>query len=142
MKALELRIGNTVDSWRIGGEWVPTQVQDGRVLDFIAQNEDIYRLITLTEEWLTKLRFVSRRTTPHIQYERPIDHTTILIIQLDGTNGWIAAIEELQYDKHNEGRVASVTIAHSRGLHRLQNLWFELTSTELNVSSRTPNTEE
>lgn len=119
MKAKELRIGNYIDSWRIGGTWEPTKIKSGKEIDFVFIQDDnkIYRPIPITEDWLLEFGFIEtddglkRYQLDRFKYD--LDDSIIGIrVNFFETN-WQIVAEPTRY------------------VHQLQNLTFALTGKEL-----------
>lgn len=120
MKAQELRIGNIVE-YLIRDEmdakkewWEPSQI-DAQDILWLSQNPDDedYRPIPLTEEWLVRLGFESNPYQD--RYENKVIH-----VQCNKTKGYTELwIERMPHIKH---------------VHQLQNLFYCLCGEELTTT--------
>ena len=122
MKASELRIGNWVETYRLGGFFKEYQITGGFEIDnFSGESIDLVRPIPLTEEWLTRFGF--DKTYSELSY-REYDFGKIGV--------------EINSDKltvsYNYGSdVEWVNFTHIKHVHQLQNLYFALTGEELTI---------
>jgi hypothetical protein len=108
MKASELRIGNLVDLIGVAVEITANHIKD------ISEGDSIYKAIPLTEEWLVKLGFKERRYSMCA----PVYGNEIIELANDFSI------------TYNGGRRVQI-----KYVHQLQNLYFALTGTELEIKA-------
>lgn len=118
MNANELRIGNIVASDN-GGEFVILEVsKEAMKSDFYGSigyhDEDFFKPIPLTEEWLLKFGFLSNPYQD--RYEKDGIHIECDKIMNNELNLWIEKLPKFVRLKY---------------VHQLQNLYFALTGEEL-----------
>jgi hypothetical protein len=126
----ELRLGNLV--WRIHAPYGTEHDRWVERVTHLKEGEDL-RLpssyiepIELSEEWLIKLGFVLKRLDTEDTFERyylPIPNSNLYIANTI-TYQWV----QLWDENHK-----SVGFGGCQYVHQLQNLYFSLTSLELNI---------
>tara|TARA_R110000822_G_scaffold233483_2_gene364915 strand:+ start:131 stop:478 length:348 start_codon:yes stop_codon:yes gene_type:complete len=115
MEARELRIGNLV-AFYYGDEGLLAEKVNYNDLEFIHQNPQLYKPIPLTEEWLLKFGF------------------DIQLVEIVLGEFYLKKTENhFEYYCNNRVQIKYV--------HQLQNLYFALTSKELEIIYMKPNKE-
>lgn len=115
MKATELRIGNWFYAMTIGGEWIESQVKDGKHLDVLdGCSIDEVKPIPLTEEWLERFGIMQNTWFEDGSY----------MIKEDRGFGWEMYVR-------NAVKTKRISFAYFKHVHQLQNLYFALTGEEL-----------
>jgi hypothetical protein len=110
IKANELRIGNWIQTYRIGGFFKEHQISTGfEIDDYDGCSTDLAKPIPLTEEWLKRFDWGNRKDKD-------------LAVSFGLTSGTIHFVAGNYY-------VECYTV------HQLQNLYFALTGEELTIKT-------
>jgi len=111
MKAIELRIGNWYYAMTISGNWIESQVRDGKQLDILdGCSIDEAKPIPLTEEWLESTNINGTSFGAELCFT----------IWTEGN--------KIYLEQYGEGRVL---LDHIKYRHQAQNFYHALTGEEL-----------
>jgi hypothetical protein len=138
MKSIELKIGNILN-WQVGKsimQGVVTSIStESIVIDhkttFKTRSEsDTYRLIPipLTEEWLLKFGFLKIKHQFNMNDGSLCEHW-----ELNGNDKRWLLYYSTQNFAFNEPKLYYLHLRHNKYVHQLQNLYFALTGTELEI---------
>ena len=121
MKSSELRLGNMFNE-QYSGQLLKVIGLSGAVITFDGNFKGKWQAepIPLTEEWLLKFGFSKRDDN----YELLVDELNLEVSLIDFIENWSVYLS---------GPFGMVNTKKINYLHQLQNLYFALTGTELNV---------
>lgn len=141
MKATELRIGNWYYAMTISGNWIESQVRDGKQLDILdGCSIDEAKPIPLTEEWLIRFGFECKDFSfrKYCTIELPKDENgyqmhLVFWFEPDGEfeSCWLASDEYESEDGYEAERAWDYS--HIKHVHTLQNLIHAITGEELTI---------
>jgi hypothetical protein len=124
----ELRIGNFIETYRIGGFFKEHQIAKGfEIDDYDGESLDVVRPIQLTEEWLLKFGFIRQGgRNMWVKDKLCIELKELPNIRGEFIQGWYIGLKDL-------GNVLFHSFMKIESVHQLQNLIHALTGEELTI---------